>query len=395
MFREIFINLYLMFFSFFFKMFKAFPQTQKIIFCVSFIENTSFIQKEIKKASKNTPLVFITFNDSCYDYFIHNHQKGDIVLLCKPKKIVYFLLSIYHLATAKSIVVDNYYAFLSVTNFKKSVKILQIWHAVGAIKKFGLEDPSILTRSKKAVERFKKVYAKFHYVIVGSDKMKDIFIKSFNIPPSHFINTGIPRTDIFFSKNTNLEIQKELYSLYPKLQGKKVILYAPTFRNNSINNFTLPLDLKLMRNKLKDEYIFILKLHPLISASNHDKNRNDDFILDLSTYPKLNDLLFITDILITDYSSIPFEFSFFKKQMIFYPFDLEEYQQERGFWEPYSSLVPGPIVQSTEEIIQHILEKESHASERKLSTFHLDWNKYSHGKSGKTVANLLLNWLKE
>lgn len=149
-----------------------------------------------------------------------------------------------------------------------------------------------------------------------------------------------------------------------------------------------------MSKKFKSEYVLILKLHPAISATGYSHNNSDDFILDLSKYPKINDLLFITDILITDYSSIPFEFSYFKKPMIFFPYDLKEYQQERGFWENYSTLVPGPIVQSTEELIYFISKSDSSLREEENSlTFHLKWNKYSQGNSSKNVAVILLDWL--
>ncbi|PAD80578.1 hypothetical protein CHH57_24335 [Niallia circulans] len=105
----------------------------------------------------------------------------------------------------------------------------------------------------------------------------------------------------------------------------------------------------------------------------------------------LNDLLFITDILITDYSSIPFEFSFLQKPMIFYPYDLDEYRKTRGFWVPYHELVPGPIAYSTEEIVQFI--HLSSFKMEKIANFHQEWNTYSIGNSSKNVVQTINSWL--
>lgn len=389
--REIAITIYLAIFSFFFKLFKLFPVQSKIVFCISFVENTAFIYDELKKRNVKARIVLINENNACFSYF---SQKSDnaIVLLLKPKKIYSFLLSIYHLATAKVIILDNYFGFLSAVQFKKEVKKVQIWHAVGAIKQFGLKDPSIQNRSERANQRFNLVYNQFDNIIVGSKKMENIFSEAFGAKSSQFIYSGIPRTDIFFDESRKKKIIQDLQSTYPLLKDKKTILYAPTFRDGELNNYRLPIDLTYLQEKLGDTYVLILKLHPAIKNDIHlEKYQN--FALNLSNYPKINDLLFITDYLITDYSSIPFEFSFLKKPMVFFPYDLEDYLATRGIWENYESMVPGPVVYSTEAIVNVI---ESNSFDRnKMKTFHQTWNEFSLGYSSSKFVSLIDEWLQE
>src|SRR5699024_3626586 len=232
-----------------------------------------------------------------------------------------FIASIFHLATSKIVFVDNYFGFLAATDFKKEVKVVQLWHAAGAIKKFGLQDPSIKQRSKRANERFKAVYSRFDHVVVGSYKMTHIFKESFGLDESHFLPTGIPRTDFFFQVDKIEEKKQHLLKKYPVVEDKKVILYAPTFREDQLQAPEIVLNFEKMFEHLRKDYVILLKLHPAIA--DHTKVHIPSFVLNVSSYPNINHLLTITDILITDYSSIPVEFSLFGKPMIFYPYDLE------------------------------------------------------------------------
>ncbi|PKG22101.1 CDP-glycerol glycerophosphotransferase family protein [Niallia nealsonii] len=387
--REVFISIYLCIFSFLFNLSKLFPiNKNKIVFCTSFTENHYFIYKELNKQKLGCDVVFLANNSTCYSFFSTNASSNSKVLYFSPKKVVSFIQSIYHLATAKVVLVDNYYGFLASINFKKKVNCIQVWHANGAIKRFGLQDPSIKDRSKRAIKRFYKVYQKFDYILVGSKKMEDIFIKAFNVSTKNIKRTGIPRTDIFLQEELKVSLKKNLYASYPILKNKKVILYAPTFRDSDDKSNQFPIDLELLKDRLGEKYVFVLKLHPSVKTDNISiMKKNNPFILDLSSYSNMNDLLFIADFLITDYSSIPFEFSFMQKPMLFYPYDLKDYEQSRGFWQSYESLVPGPIAFSTHDIINIINQNQFDL--QLIGKFHKDWNTYSRGDSSKNVINLI------
>ncbi len=92
---------------------------------------------------------------------------------------------------------DNYFGFLAAATFRKETICVQLWHAAGAVKKFGLKDPSIYYRTPRAQSRFQKVYDQQTHVVVGSEKMSEIFQQSFGIPAERILRTGIPRTGLF------------------------------------------------------------------------------------------------------------------------------------------------------------------------------------------------------
>src|SRR5699024_6373229 len=124
---------------------------------------------------------------------------------------------------------------------------IQLWHAAGAIKRFGLEDPSNVNRSTSAMKRFQQVYDRFDYVVSGSDKMATIFMKSFGIKnESRILKTGIPRTDFFFHQEKMDSIKEDLRKRYPLIDKKKVILYAPTYRESDLTESRIALDLDMM-----------------------------------------------------------------------------------------------------------------------------------------------------
>nr|WP_249315467.1 CDP-glycerol glycerophosphotransferase family protein [Bacillus sp. FJAT-49711] len=304
-----------------------------------------------------------------------------IILMFEPRHFFHWIRSIFHLATSTHIYVDNYFGFLAVTKFRENVSCIQLWHAAGAIKQFGLKDPSIRNRTKQALQRFKKVYDRFDYVVVGSEKMANIFRQSFGLSDKQILRSGIPRTDFFFDEIALEQARYELTQHFPVIQKKKVILYAPTFRDHELHVSSLHLDIAAMYKALKEDYVLFLRLHPAVKVELN--NQYPEFVYDVSNYKDINHLLVVTDLLISDYSSIPFEYSLLHRPMIFFAYDLHEYEKLRGFWEGYDQLVPGPIVKDTGSLIDII-----HSSQfdlNKVVQFSHEWNQYSQGNSSKNL----------
>src|SRR5699024_194816 len=169
---------------------------------------------------------------------------------------------IYHLATATTILADNYFGFFAAARFREDTLCIQLWHAVGSLKQFGLMDPSNGNRSNRAHSRFKRVYQSFDYTIVGSDKMGSIFRESFGVTNDQLRRTGIPRTDLFYDEQAKDRIKESMYAQFPDIRDKKVILYAPTFRRDGSHIDAL--DTEKLRTSLGDEYILLMKQHPSV-----------------------------------------------------------------------------------------------------------------------------------
>ncbi|PXW92032.1 CDP-glycerol glycerophosphotransferase (TagB/SpsB family) [Streptohalobacillus salinus] len=381
--RELLISSYLLFIRFWFVIFSIKPLKNKTVLIASFGDNIDHVRKSCLTHTEHD-LIILTTNSSRISFEESPREK---VLRFETIHIVEFIKSIYHVATSKVIFVDNYFGFLAAATFKPEVKVVQLWHAAGAIKRFGLEDPTIKKRSRRANKRFKQVYQRFTHVVVGSEKMTTIFKQAFDLKEKQILRTGIPRTDFFFNDKDMRASKKSVINKYSSIKNKKVILYAPTFRDSEIADFQLQIDVSALKKAFGSSHKLLLRLHPVVrSKKNYN---NDDFIIDVSDYPNINELLLVTDYLISDYSSIPFEFSLLNRPMLFFSYDLDSYLRERGVWEDYHTLVPGPVFSSTEKIIS-IIEANKFNHE-KLAYFKEDWNTYSKGTSSSDLVNYIYN----
>lgn len=375
--REIAVSVYLFVFSCLFTLFKCYPQMKKSVFVASFGDNILFTIKELEKRTDEQIVILKT--SQCHIDFEKHVQHRHLIVPFNIRRPIQWIRSIFHLATATTVVIDNYYGFLAASRFKSNVKCIQLWHAAGAIKQFGLKDRTIKTRSKKAIKRFKQVYDRFHYVVVGSEKMAAIFQESFGLSVERMVRTGIPRTDFFFDEREMNRVEQSLQEAYPVIQKKKVILYAPTYRDDEWNVSSLALNIQEMYEAFHEEYVLFLRLHPAVNLK--ATHEYPDFVYDVSNYDDISHLLVVTDILITDYSSIPFEFSLLHRPMVFFAYDLETYEQKRGIWERYEQFVPGPVVKRTDELIQVI--KDAKFDIQKIVEFAREWNEYSTGNASK------------
>lgn len=377
--REIFIEIYLAFFKAVFTLFKWLPLQEKVTFVVSFKANPLAVYKEMKRLNFPGKVVFLC-KGNCYRSMKNSVEEK--VYRIESNHLFHEIAGIYHLATSRIIILDNYYGFLAAASFKKDVECIQIWHAAGAVKTFGLKDKTIQKRTKRALKRFKKVYQQFHKVVVGSDEFAKIFREAFHLSEENILPTGVPRTDFFYDRERHGKIRKQFFRKYPELKGKKIILYAPTYRDYEEES-RFPLDVGRLYDRWKGEYALLIRLHPSVHAS-LEFGDYKGFVYDFSRYPEINDLLVIADYLVSDYSSVPFEYAILEKPMIFFPYDLEKYERERGLWKKYEELVPGPIVKSTEELIECI---ENGAFDReKIREFKEVWNAYSRGFSSRNLV---------
>lgn len=374
--REIAISMYLLSFHIVFCICKLFPLKRKVTFVTSFVDNTAYIYEEMQRKHIDIEIVFL-YKQRCRSYF---QQTGEKAIPFETKNVIDTLKGIYHLATSKYIIVDNYYGFLSTITCKKEVQCIQIWHAAGAVKQFGILDPSNQYRSQRAMERFKRVYAQFHKIVVGSDFFADIFKEAFLATDDSFLRTGIPRTDFFFDEQKKKSAIEKLQKANPILGKKKVILYAPTFRINELQQASIHLDIEMLREQLQDEYVLLVRFHPSVVNDMHLEDKYSGFVYDYSAYPSINDLLLITDVLISDYSSIPMEFALLQCKMIFYAYDYEVYKENGGFWEDYQTSMPGPIVATTAEVIAEV---KSPIDTDRIKQFSQKWNEYSDGKASE------------
>lgn len=304
------------------------------------------------------------------------------------KKIREVIVLAYHFATSKYIFLDDFYPMIYPLKIRKGADLIQLWHAVGAFKTFGYSrvgkpgGPSINSNNHRN-------YTK---AIVSSKNVAKHYAEGFGISKNKVFATGVPRTDIFFDSKYQEAKKQELHKKYPFLVGKKIITFAPTFRGNGQQSAYYPLEflnLDLLYKALKDDYIFLFKMHPFVKDYWSTPNKYKNFYYDFSDYREINDLLFITDILITDYSSTCFEFALLKRPMIFYAPDVEEYIAQRDFYYNYYTFIPGPLVRTNDDLIE-IIKKDSFDM-KKIESFVDYFYDHTDGRSSERVVELILN----
>lgn len=322
-------------------------------------------------------------------------KDADVLFWLEPGKTKYIKMGkIFSLASkiAKSrvIVVDDFTPILNGIWALKKRKLVQLWHACGAFKTFGF------SRIGKdgGPEQTSRNHRNYDYAMVSSSEIRRFYAEGFGIDEENVKALGVPRTDDFFKEEYKVEIREKLYQTYPVLKDKKVIMFAPTFRGNGVGTAYYPfekLDTGKLLKALGEDYVLIIKHHPFVKEIHPVDEERGAQILDLSKESEINDLLFITDVLITDYSSVIFEASLLNIPMLFYAFDLEEYVVNRDFYYPFKNFVPGRIVRTQEDIAHAI--KSGEYGQDKIRDFKHRFFDDLDGKSSERVADFILSLL--
>ncbi|MDO5038271.1 CDP-glycerol glycerophosphotransferase family protein [Clostridium sp.] len=337
--------------------------------------NFKYIYDEIKSRDTDYKCVFL------YEKF-NKGIKGIITYFFHMMKATYYM------ATSEYFLIDDFYfPVYTVKKLRKNTEVIQVWHACGAFKKFGF---SILDKNFGADNNYVKyipIHSNYSHVLVSSKEVAKYYAEAFNMSENNIDPLGIPRTDIFFNEEMKKDAKERVYSKYPNLKGKNIVLYAPTFRGNSQSDAKMDINFDVERvvNDLPEGYVLALKMHPFVKDS---INIDNDRIIDLSDYGAINDILIMTDLLITDYSSIVFEYSLLERPMIFFADDLDSYEHERDFYYPYESFVPGPIVKNTDELIE-VLNNDT-CDYEKIRAFKNKFFDYVDGLSSKRFVDKII-----
>lgn len=298
---------------------------------------------------------------------------------------------------ARLLLCDNYYAFLSGCVFDhQQTHVVQLWHANGAIKTFGWEELTTALRSSADKRRFQKVYDQFDEYLIGSKKMAQVFVKSYHVPQIRMNVIGYPRTDQLFDKNWQIQISQNIKAKYPDILGKEVILYTPTYREDKAGKpvMNLPEDFVRFVDQLSPNQRLIIKLHPHVKAEEkHLKQQLDAdkviWVDDFST----NDLLLVADRLITDYSSVIFDYTLLPnaKQILFYCYDYDEYSQQVGIQADFKTWIPGKMITTTDALIK-AMQQPLTATD--FTQFNQLWNTANDGHATERVLQAERKYLK-
>ncbi|MEG0855853.1 MAG: CDP-glycerol glycerophosphotransferase family protein [Terrisporobacter sp.] len=326
-----------------------------------------------------------------YDELIERDNSEIKVYLDKYRNKLEILKMYYNFATAKTILLDDYYRQLYGLKFRSDTEVIQVWHACGAFKKFGFS--AIGKRDGNSLRFEQNAHLHYTKVVTSSKDINKHYADAFHIKEENALPLGVPRTDILLDKDYREYITNRLLDDYPSLEGKKIITYAPTFRGGAKErqNFKLKLDPVKILQSLGDDYAVVLKLHPSVknglNGSLDIPHELSDRILSLDSSIDVNELLVITDILITDYSSVLFEAALLDKKILLYAYDKEAYLGERDFYYDYDEFVPGPIAYNNKDIIDIV--KEDKFDINKVRSFKNRFFDYNDGKASKRLVDYI------
>ena len=282
---------------------------------------------------------------------------------------------------------------------KKEQVYIQCWHGT-PLKKLGFDIEVTGGNAMNSIKDIQRKYLtdskKYSYMVSPSRFCTEKFTSSFRLKDSNIIKeVGYPRNDflINYKKTDVIRIKRELK--IPK--DKKVILYAPTWRDNQHEaglgyTYSLNVDFDKLKKEFGKEYIILFRTHYFV-ANSIDLKKYKDFVINVSNYGDVNDLYIVSDILITDYSSVFFDFANLKRPIMFYMYDYEEYKNKlRDFYIGFNEL-PGPIVEKEEDLIKEI--KQIDAYDKKYKEKYQKFNnKYNYLDDGNASKRLIEECIK-
>lgn len=359
---KIIVNIGIFFANIIYFFFKLFPTNYKKI---------SFISRQ----SNEVALDFVLLKKE----LLKKDKDLEIVELCKTidpgikNKIKYFFhifKQMYHIATSKVVILDTYCIPICILKHKKNLVVIQIWHALGSLKKFGYSSLDTTDGRSSKISKLMKMHANYDYILTSSEASKPNFQEAFNAKEENMVVMNLPRVDYLKSKDVEKQIKNDFYKKYPKVdKNKKIILYCPTSRKKG----NLPLE-EIVKSVDLDKYTLILKLHNNTNKIYFSKNKYYS-----SIHFSGMQMLHVADYIITDYSAIAYEAAITKKPIYLYIFDYDKYIDERGLYLDYKKEMPGFMSKNIKDIIENI-EKDKYESDRT--------DKFLK----KYIADLNINW---
>lgn len=255
----------------------------------------------------------------------------------------------YLLRTSRLFVVDNAYLPVHVAPHRRGTTVVQVWHAEGALKRFGVDSIRPLEEPERSF-----LHRNYDWVVTSGEASREAWSRAFRTPLERVLALGSPRTDFFFDEAAMAAARARVLAAFPVLAGRRVILYAPTFRGRGRGKRAgAALDAVALRAALPATDVLVLKGHPnldptLVTTSGYDVVVERGF--------ELNDLLVATDVLVTDYSSAIFDAALLRRRLLLLVDDLEAYELEPGLYLDYRTEMIGTQVRDTAGVIRALQE---------------------------------------
>lgn len=249
------------------------------------------------------------------------------------------------MASSSYIFLNDNFMPMANMRFSEKTTVIQLWHGAGAMKRSCLA----MKLPKREERRLIKCNKNIDALIVPSKSVIPVFKETFGIPEQKILPLGAPRNDLIIGAQNKAQLRDDFIKKYPQCENKKIVLYAPTFRDDEEQNYNLMSHFPFKEFSRLEDYALLVRLHPQVGGF----LGNSSGYIDVTDYPSVTELVLIADVLISDYSSVIMDFAVQNKPMVFFAFDLDEFNKNgRGFYFDYEDYVPGPVVKSGKELIE-------------------------------------------
>jgi CDP-glycerol glycerophosphotransferase (TagB/SpsB family) len=311
---------------------KLLPTRDKIVLMSRLYSRTSqdfaLVRAEVTRQSPATHVVVL------------NHRNTN------PRAVpLQMLTEMYHLATSRACITDSYMAAISVLRHKDALIVVQMWHALGAIKRFGLAAVGSAEGRPSGLARVMRMHRGYDWVIAGGKRMVEPFAQSFGVPPDRVLPIGTPRVDLLLDPTYVQAKRDGIRTAHPELGTRPLVLYAPTFRTAE------PVHVEEMLAALAGADLdVVIALHPL---DHRDFSARPGVTQD-GAFSTL-DWLTVADQLITDYSAVVFDAAVLGVPTYSYAYDLDDYVERRGLVLDYEHDMPGPPFRDAGELVAALL----------------------------------------
>ena len=287
------------------------------------------------------------------------------------------------------IFVDDYAPVFGFFKLGRKTKLIQVWHAGEGFKSVGY------SRFGKDGSPFPdgSCHKQYTHVITGSEHLIDVFHEVFGIEKEAFYPVGMPRMDGFLDPEVINEFKDDFYTKYPELQEKKIILFAPTYRGAE-QKYAYYDYSKLDFQRIyefcqKEDAVFLIKMHPFVKTLPEIPEFLQDRIREFSRFPDINKLYYVTDLLITDYSSNYFEYALLQRPVVFYTYDREFYELTRGVHRSILESAPGKVCDTFDQLME-CLEQKDFETEKIIQFAKDNFGGYRGDASDRVIDEILL-----
>ncbi len=330
------------FLNFIFLFFKLLPVSNKVTFLSRQSDEISVDMKmladEMKRQDPDVQTVFLC-------------RTIPAGIMGKLRYCCHLFQQMHQIATSTIVILDSYCMGVSLLRQRNALLSVQIWHALGALKKFGY---SILDEGEgrsRAVSEAMNMHRHYDMIVSSSTLCASHFAEAFGYGEDRVQIASLPRVDLLTDKLHQENTRRKILKKYPALTEKEIIVYAPTFRKESrYNEEALA---KLMQAVDLQKYNLVIKAHPLMNVERYACQTG---ILYDKTFTTI-EMLTAADYVIVDYSAVIYEAALMKKPLFFYAYDLEQYQDNRDFYIDYREEMPGVITADAGEVLTAIEEK--------------------------------------